>query len=57
MLVLRTVPVSLMAITLYLQPVLGVVWGHAFLGEAVSWSTLSGAALILGAVWFGSRKQ
>ena len=31
-------------------PVLGVLWGWLFLGEAVTWTMLAGAAMILGAL-------
>lgn len=53
--VLQDVPVSILAMTLYIQPVLGMVWGSLFLGEVVSASTLIGAFLILTAVGLGSQ--
>lgn len=52
---LQRASVSVIALTLYVQPVLGLFWGHVFLGEAVTSSTVLGAALILGAVWLASR--
>lgn len=55
MLVLKDTPVSIMALTLYIQPVLGIVWGNLLLGEKITIATHIGAALILGAVWLGSR--
>ncbi len=57
MILLTDTPVSIMAVTLYVQPVLGVVWGHFFLGESVTLSTYSGGTLMLIAVWLGSRPR
>ena len=57
MIALADTPLSIMAVTLYVQPVLGVVWGHLFLGEAVTLSTYVGGALVLFAVWLGSRPR
>lgn len=37
-------------------PVLGVLWGWLLLGEAVTWSMLAGAALVLGALTLVLRK-
>ena len=31
----------------FLIPAFGVLWGHSFLGEAVGWHTLAGAAVVL----------
>lgn len=53
---LKRLPVSLIALTLYIQPVLGMMWGSVWLGESLNASTYSGAALILGAVWIASRQ-
>ena len=50
-------PLSLMAITLYVQPVLGPIWGSVFLDEKISSSTFIGAVLIFGAVLLGTRKK
>ena len=50
-------PLSLMAITLYVQPVLGPIWGSVFLGEKISSSTFIGAVLIFAAVLLGTRKK
>lgn len=57
MAVLSKVSLSSMAMTLYLQPVLGMVWGDLFLGERITASTLGGAALILTAVFVGTRRH
>ncbi|MBI3557974.1 MAG: DMT family transporter [Deltaproteobacteria bacterium] len=57
MIVMIDTPVSIMAVTLYVQPVLGVVWGYFFLGEAVTLSTFLGGVLLLTAVWLGSRPR
>ena len=54
---LQDSPVSIMAITLYVQPVLGVVWGYFLTREAVTVSTFTGGALIVTAVWLGSRPR
>ena len=51
---LKKVPLSLMALTLYFQPVLGVLWGVLWLKEPFSATSLFGAIILLGAVWFGS---
>lgn len=53
---LQALPVSLIALTLYIQPVLGMMWGSVWLGEALNAQTYSGAALILSAVWIASRQ-
>lgn len=31
----------------FLIPVFGILWGHLFLGEAIGWHTLAGAAVVL----------
>jgi drug/metabolite transporter (DMT)-like permease len=54
---LKDMPVSILALSLYVQPVLGVAWGACFLGETVGITTAVGAALILTAVWLGSRAR
>jgi drug/metabolite transporter (DMT)-like permease len=51
---LKKVPLSLMALTLYFQPVLGVLWGVLWLKEPFSVTSLFGAVILMGAVWFGS---
>lgn len=55
MVVLEDTPLSMMALTLYAQPVLGLLWGSLLLGESITSSTSAGAAIILVAVWLGSR--
>ena len=52
---LQRASVSVVSLTLYVQPVLGLLWGHLLLGEAMTRATLLGGALILGAVWLASR--
>lgn len=32
---------------IFLIPVFGVLWGHIFLGEVVSWHTFVGAAIVI----------
>ncbi len=53
--VLEVVPVSTMALTVFLQPLFGVLWGMLFLGEALSISQILGGSLIALAVLWGSR--
>lgn len=57
MIVLRETPLSVMALTLYVQPVLGTIWGYLFLREEVTASTFVGGLLIVVALWLGSRPQ
>jgi drug/metabolite transporter (DMT)-like permease len=47
---LREATVSSMALTLFIQPVFGAVWGYLFLGERLSGLQALGGALILVAV-------
>jgi len=39
-------PASALTVT-FLIPVFGVLWGHLFLGEAVGWHTVAGAAIVI----------
>jgi drug/metabolite transporter (DMT)-like permease len=39
-------PTSALTVT-FLNPVFGILWGALFLGEAVGWHTLAGAAIVL----------
>lgn len=48
---LREAPVSSIALTLFVQPLSGSVWGYLFLGERLSWSQTLGGALIIVAVF------
>lgn len=57
MIVLKTASVSAMAMTLYVQPVLGILWGSLLLGESATAYTFAGGALILFAVWLGSQSR
>ena len=47
---LRSAPVSQAALTLFLQPIAGTIFGYFIAGERVGWNTLAGGALILGAL-------
>ena len=53
----RTVPIAAMALTLFLQPVLGSIWGYLFLNETLETVQLLGAALILVAIFLHSRRR
>ena len=50
MLVMRRAPVASLALTLFVQPVFGSVWGYVFLGERLSQVQAAGAVLIIGAM-------
>jgi drug/metabolite transporter (DMT)-like permease len=39
-------PTSALTVT-FLNPVFGILWGALFLGEAIGWHTLAGAAIVL----------
>jgi drug/metabolite transporter (DMT)-like permease len=41
----------------FLIPLFGVLWGTLFLGEAPTWNTLAGCALILGGTWVATRDR
>jgi len=41
----------------FLIPLFGVLWGAAFLGEALATNTLSGCALILAGTWLATRAR
>jgi drug/metabolite transporter (DMT)-like permease len=45
--VLREASVASLALTLFIQPVLGAVWGYAFLGETLSGAQAMGAIFII----------
>ncbi len=47
---LRRAESRILGISMYLQPVVGVAAAAMFLGEAVTWRTFVGAALIIGSV-------
>jgi drug/metabolite transporter (DMT)-like permease len=51
MLALVRAPVASVAITLFIQPLMGAAWGYLFLGDRMSGYQLLGAALILAAVF------
>ncbi len=51
---LQFLPISKMALTLYIQPVFGILWGVLFLNEKVSARSSIGIGLILIAVLLGS---
>lgn len=50
-LALSEAPVASVALTLFIQPVFGALWGNIFLGERLGGIQISGAILILGAVF------
>jgi drug/metabolite transporter (DMT)-like permease len=56
---LKKVPVASLALTLFIQPLLGPIWGAVFLGERLTLPQSLGSALILCAVfgqtWFELR--
>jgi drug/metabolite transporter (DMT)-like permease len=47
---LREAPVGQAALTLFLQPIAGTIFGYFIAGERIGWNTLAGGALILGAL-------
>jgi probable blue pigment (indigoidine) exporter len=47
---LREATVTAVAVTLFVQPLMGALWGALFLGEWLSFRQLLGAGLILAAV-------
>ncbi len=51
---LRVTPVASVAITLFVQPVFGSLWGALFAGESFTLKQTCGAALILGGMLFQS---
>jgi drug/metabolite transporter (DMT)-like permease len=55
--VLVRVPAATIAISLFLQPVMGGIWGHLFLGESLTFVQISGGALILLAVSYQSWRE
>lgn len=57
MVALTSTPVSVMALTLYAQPLLGPAWGYFFLHESITISTFAGGFLILAALWLGVQPR
>jgi O-acetylserine/cysteine efflux transporter len=51
---LTEAPVASLALTLFIQPVCGSLWGYFFLGERLSTLQAAGGVLILAAVSFQS---
>ena len=51
MMALSRAPVASIVLTLFIQPVLGPIWGAIFLGERLSFSQALGSAWILLAVF------
>jgi drug/metabolite transporter (DMT)-like permease len=41
----------------FLIPLFGVLWGALFLGEAPTWNTFAGCALILSGTWIATRDR
>ena len=56
MFALRRVPASLVAIYIYVQPVIGALMAAAMLGERPSPSTYAGGALIGAGIWLVTRE-
>lgn len=54
MVALRSAPVASLALTLFVQPVCGALWGAWFLNERLNLTQALGALLILGAVFYQS---
>jgi drug/metabolite transporter (DMT)-like permease len=54
---LQRAPSSVVAIYIYVQPVVGALLAAALLGERPGWSVASGAALIAGGIWLVTRTQ
>ncbi len=48
--VLQEVPIATVALTLFVQPILGTLWGELFLGEAFDFWQMTGAVFILAAL-------
>ncbi|MBC7691326.1 MAG: EamA family transporter [Methylotenera sp.] len=57
MVALVNAPVASLALTLFVQPVLGALWGYSFLDERLTWVQWSGGVLILLAVLAQARKS
>jgi drug/metabolite transporter (DMT)-like permease len=53
---LKHVPSSLVAIYIYVQPVVGALMAAALLGERPSWGTFLGGALIGAGIWLVTRE-
>jgi drug/metabolite transporter (DMT)-like permease len=47
---LEETPVATVALTLFVQPILGTVWGQVFLGETLNFWQITGAVFILSAL-------
>jgi len=54
---LETIPVAPLALTLFVQPIAGTVWGYLFLDERLTPAQAAGGALILAAVFGQSLVQ
>jgi drug/metabolite transporter (DMT)-like permease len=51
----RAIPPTLLAIVILGEPVLSSLFGWAYFGEGIGWSTALGGALILAGIWLGTR--
>jgi drug/metabolite transporter (DMT)-like permease len=56
--IIRSVPVNEVALSLFLQPIFGVILGRVLLHETVSLRTLIGASIVCGVlVWWQLRRR
>lgn len=53
---IRRVPAARAGLVLLLQPILAMTWAMLWFGEQLEWIQMGGAAVTLGAIYFGSRK-
>jgi drug/metabolite transporter (DMT)-like permease len=51
----RAIPPTLIALIFLGEPVLAALFGWAYFGEGLSWTTALGGALILAGIWLGTR--
>lgn len=51
----RAIAPTLIALTFLGEPVLAALFGWAYFGEAIGWTTALGGALILAGIWLGTR--
>lgn len=51
----RSIPPTLIALIFLGEPVLAALFGWAYFGEGLSWTTALGGVLILAGIWLGTR--
>ena len=55
---LTEAPVASLAITLFIQPVMGTIFGHLFLGDHLTWiQGLGGGLILLGVIAQSKRRS